>query len=248
MWKEGVQTAITNNLDVFKYVSEKVWSYNTTPHSTTDVSPYMLSRGRKPTSSFSPSWLKNKMGGSNDQPIDLYKIREHVKERQRLYKENYNKRKHVKVTHLAPGDWVLIKKPIKVCKGQTKFSEAARIVKVSKMAVMLQNRGWWNRNALIKLTAEQAKIISRKVKSQTNSDWFNLGDLSHDHNDVKNVVDYPSVGGNRGEGDISVPCGIDDNSEERTTPNNGAQGDCKQVRCSSHIRTAPFRSNDFVYY
>ena len=40
--KEGIQTTLASGHDVSKFIKNKVWSYNTSPLSTTGVSPFSL--------------------------------------------------------------------------------------------------------------------------------------------------------------------------------------------------------------
>lgn len=92
------------------------------------------------------------MENATQHPINLTDVRHRIKCKQDVYKHDYDKRMHVSNKPLNPGDWVIIKKPFKVTKGQSKFSTPVRVVKVSCMAALLHDGGWWNKNALIKIT------------------------------------------------------------------------------------------------
>ena len=56
------------------------------------------------------------------------------------------------------GDWVLVRKPHRVRKGESRYSILVQI-KVNKAVILLRGKGWWNRRSLVKVTPKQAEII-----------------------------------------------------------------------------------------
>ncbi|KAJ1108779.1 hypothetical protein NDU88_006149 [Pleurodeles waltl] len=134
--KDGTQTVIANNVNIAEYLQQTIWSFGITPHSTTGIVLFVLLRGRKPKSALNPTGLDEEIGN---------KCWGHVKMRQNASKKHFDKVRHVKDVEVIPGDWVLLKKPVKATKGQSKYSKPTKIVRVPRRAVLLEDKRWWNK-------------------------------------------------------------------------------------------------------
>ncbi|KAJ1155917.1 hypothetical protein NDU88_008642 [Pleurodeles waltl] len=95
-----------------------------------------------------------------------------VRGKQEKSKDYFDRVKSVKDLEVKPGDWVLVKKPMRINKGDSKFSQPVMVEKVSRRAVCLQSKGWWNKNAVVKITCEQADIIKKKLEDVPLHDIF----------------------------------------------------------------------------
>ncbi|KAJ1195308.1 hypothetical protein NDU88_004589 [Pleurodeles waltl] len=91
--------------------------------------------------------------------VDLDELRQRVCEKQMVQKHDYDSRKYVNDVQINVNDWVLIKKPYKVSKGTSKFSLPVKVIKVTKYSVLLEGKGWWNRNCVVPISSPQAEIF-----------------------------------------------------------------------------------------
>ncbi|KAJ1100067.1 hypothetical protein NDU88_005156 [Pleurodeles waltl] len=76
-------------------------------------------------------------------------------------KRNYDSRKNVSEVMVNVNDWVLIKKPCRVSKGASRYSLPVKVVRVTKSAVLLEGKGWWNKNSIIPISSSQADIFKQ---------------------------------------------------------------------------------------
>ena len=60
--------------------------------------------------------------------VDLEKVRDKVKHRQNMYKQNADKRRNVKEPVLEPGDFVKLRKPQAVGKGDPQYTSPIKII------------------------------------------------------------------------------------------------------------------------
>ncbi|KAJ1194482.1 hypothetical protein NDU88_003770 [Pleurodeles waltl] len=63
-----------------------------------------------------------------------------VRGKQEKSKDYFDRVKSVKDLEVESGDWVLVKKPMKINKGDSKFSQTVKVEKISRRAVCLQGR------------------------------------------------------------------------------------------------------------
>ncbi|KAJ1141485.1 hypothetical protein NDU88_007815 [Pleurodeles waltl] len=79
-------------------------------------------------------------------------------ESNKRYADNVNR---AKTKNIVKGDWVLVKKPNKVMKGESVFQTPVRVQGVTRGAVCLEGRGWRSKDDIIRLKAGQEEIIMR---------------------------------------------------------------------------------------
>ena len=146
--KDCVKLAVKQNdstcpLDV---VRERVWSYNITPHSTTGVSPFLLLRGREPTSGVCPNWFKRiwSPGPERDIRCLVNSAKNRVESCQGKTKSRHDARTNVSEVNFKVGDLVKIRLPRHVKKGHSAFSRPLKIVKVNKGSVVTQDGKCWS--------------------------------------------------------------------------------------------------------
>ncbi|KAJ1191088.1 hypothetical protein NDU88_000404 [Pleurodeles waltl] len=84
-------------------------------------------------------------------------------------KQENNKRyadmaNRAKTKNIAQGDWVLVKKPNRVMKGESVFQTLVRVQGVTRGAVCLEGAGWRSKDDIVRLKAGQEKIIMKDVR------------------------------------------------------------------------------------
>ncbi|KAJ1098927.1 hypothetical protein NDU88_004034 [Pleurodeles waltl] len=83
-----------------------------------------------------------------------------------MAKQENNKRyadivNRAKTKNIAQGDWVLVKKPNRVMKGESVFQTPMRVQGVTRGAVCLEGVGWRSKDDIVRLKAGQEEIIMR---------------------------------------------------------------------------------------
>ncbi|KAJ1191877.1 hypothetical protein NDU88_001191 [Pleurodeles waltl] len=83
-----------------------------------------------------------------------------------MAKQESNKRyadivNRAKTKNIVQGDWVLVKKPNKVMKGESVFQTPVRVQGVTRGAVCLEGGGWRSKDDIVRLKAGQEEIIMR---------------------------------------------------------------------------------------
>ncbi|KAJ1114144.1 hypothetical protein NDU88_002383 [Pleurodeles waltl] len=83
-----------------------------------------------------------------------------------IAKQESNKRyadtvNRAKTKNIVQGDWVLVKKPNKVKKGESVFQTPVRVQGVTRGAVCLEGGGWRSKDDIVRLKAGQEEIIMR---------------------------------------------------------------------------------------
>ncbi|KAJ1188097.1 hypothetical protein NDU88_004862 [Pleurodeles waltl] len=112
-----------------------------------------------------------------------------VKERF-MAKQESNKRyadivNRAKAKDIVQGDWVLVKKPNKVMKGESVFQTPARVQGVTRGAVCLEGGCWRSKDDIVRLKAGQEEIImrgSRVCEAESTDDMYEW--QSHEARDV----------------------------------------------------------------
>ncbi|KAJ1211213.1 hypothetical protein NDU88_006574 [Pleurodeles waltl] len=66
-----------------------------------------------------------------------------------------------KTKNIVQGDWVLVKKPNKVMKGESVFQTPVRVQGVTRGAVCLEGGGWRSKDDIVRLKAGQEEIVMR---------------------------------------------------------------------------------------
>ncbi|KAJ1193962.1 hypothetical protein NDU88_003257 [Pleurodeles waltl] len=129
----------------------------------TGHTPFYLMRGRRFMSEFTPKFnkwydMREESEGASDERL---RVKERIMAKQesnKRYADNVNR---AKTKNIVKGDWVLVKKPNKVMKGESVFQTPVRVQGVTRGAVCLEGRGWRSKDDIIRLKAGQEEIIMR---------------------------------------------------------------------------------------
>ncbi|KAJ1189087.1 hypothetical protein NDU88_005838 [Pleurodeles waltl] len=102
--------------------------------------------------------------------VNVEELKQKVSEKQFIQKRDYDSRKNVSEVMVNGNDWVLIKKPCRVSKGASRYSLPVKVVRVSKSAVLLKGKGWWNKNSIIPISSSQADIFKQVYAGREDED------------------------------------------------------------------------------
>lgn len=154
---ECVQAAYRSNVCVLQAIQDLVWSYRTTPHVTTTISPFELMRGRKASTEMCPFWMvKTFHEGCNMKQVwELANRSNNVNEKRCEFKVCKE------VNKIKIGDWVRVKNPVLVRKGLSKFQEPQQVCEIRKNAVRLSNGSWWSTSRVALDLRSQFKNVNR---------------------------------------------------------------------------------------
>ncbi|KAJ1118279.1 hypothetical protein NDU88_006474 [Pleurodeles waltl] len=90
-------------------------------------------------------------------------IKANVESKQSTQKRYFDIKKGVIESPIAEGDWVVIKLPTYVKKGNAKFSEPVCVERVLGNAVRVQGNKWWNKSKVVKLTGNwDSQVMTRR--------------------------------------------------------------------------------------
>ncbi|KAJ1083868.1 hypothetical protein NDU88_004023 [Pleurodeles waltl] len=81
-------------------------------------------------------------------------IKANVESKQKTPKKYFDNKKGAKESFIAEGDWVVIKLPTFVKKGNSNFSEPVKVELVSGNAVRVEGNKWWNKSKVVELRRE----------------------------------------------------------------------------------------------
>ena len=142
--KNVIQNAINTGKSWHETMVQFLGVYRATAHATTGVPPSVLLHGRH---------MRTKL---NIMHYDLPKVKtdnvkDQVKLKQNKYKSYKDQKKNVKVTKLSVGDWVKVKKPGHVFKGEKHYSDPIQIKKkLSHHTFETIDGKKWNISKLVK--------------------------------------------------------------------------------------------------
>lgn len=117
----------------------KLWIYRITPHSTTEVSPFKLLKGRDPASVVCPWWFMNKCSSRFSEKECVHVTAKRIETKQDKCSKWYNRKWNTKVHDFKKGDWVRILKPGILNKVGNKFGKPIQIKKVFNNCVITQD-------------------------------------------------------------------------------------------------------------
>ncbi|KAJ1217908.1 hypothetical protein NDU88_005495 [Pleurodeles waltl] len=102
-----------------------------------------------------------------------YFIKANVETKQFTQKRYFDNKKGAKESLIAEGDWVVIKLPTFVKKGNAKFSELVRVELVLGNAVRVQGNKWWNKSKEVKLKGKwDPQVVSSVAASRLRFEWL----------------------------------------------------------------------------
>lgn len=137
-------------------MSERVWSYNNTPHSTTGATPFALLRGRHSSNELSLAWVVSNSRVDDQTPRSDH-VRQRVELSQAKSKVRYDDAKRVREEDFVVGECVRIRGPFK--KACSKFYPETKIVQVDKHAMKVVDGKWWSKRRVAKIKGGNLKEI-----------------------------------------------------------------------------------------
>ena len=134
--KEGVQIGKLEGKSPVLATWERLSAYHTTPNTTTGKTPFQLMRGRCAKTKLQIIPTENVVD-------DHEQIAKRVLSKQNSYKAYHDSKPGVKVSNVKVGDYVRIKNPRHVGKGEVKYSKNMEVVKVNGSCVTLKDGRKW---------------------------------------------------------------------------------------------------------
>ena len=145
--KSTVQNAINLNKPWKQSMYEFLTVYRATPHATTGIAPSVLLHGRQIRTRLNIVGVKTFCKETRE----VVKPEEKVHSNQMKYKAYADKKRNAKEFEFNVGDWVRIKKPGIIVKGDRKYTRPVQITKkISSRTYETRDRRRWNINKLIK--------------------------------------------------------------------------------------------------
>ena len=174
--KEGVQIGKLEGKSPVLATRERLSAYHTTPNTTTGKTPFQLMRGRCAKTKLQIIPTENVVD-------DHEQIAKRVLSKQNRYKAYHDSKPCVKVSNVKVGDYVRMKNPRHVGKGEVKYSKNMEVVKVNGSCVTLKDGGKWNMSKIVKCTTTN---VPNHVKYQGDNDSgydnFHYMDISYSNN------------------------------------------------------------------
>lgn len=141
-------------------MERKIWFYLITPHSTAGVCPFILLRKRFPRCEFC---LDSVRGLSKDKVDHFETVVSRVSSKQGHMKGLFDRNNKVKLVEVKISDWVIVKLLTRVKKGKSKLSRPVWVLETAKGSVCLQDKRWWSKRDVVKISREQPiKILKMK--------------------------------------------------------------------------------------
>ncbi|KAJ1217369.1 hypothetical protein NDU88_004963 [Pleurodeles waltl] len=176
-------------------------------------------------------------------------------------KQENNKRyadmaNRAKTKNIAQGDWVLVKKPNRVMKGESVFQTPVRVQGVTRGAVCLEGAGWRSKDDIVRLKAGQEKIIMKDVRVDGAECTDDVDEWqTHEARDVvideEECANTPSRRGISGQGSAER-CekawrGLTDASGQNGCRPESVESDSHNVMVSSREGACAVKSNSLQY-
>ncbi|KAJ1148668.1 hypothetical protein NDU88_001496 [Pleurodeles waltl] len=164
-------------------------------------------RGRRCMSELTPKF--NKWYDMREEievvPDESLRVKERImakQERNKRYADIVNR---AKAKDIVQGDWVLVKKPNKVMKGESVFQTPVRVQGVTRGSVCLEGGGWRSKDNIVRLKAGQEEIIMRgsrgcEAESTDDVDEWQSHEARNVVTDDEECVNTSSMRGRIGHG------------------------------------------------
>ncbi|KAJ1181331.1 hypothetical protein NDU88_006539 [Pleurodeles waltl] len=173
----------------------------------TGHTPFYLMRGRRCMSELTPKFnkwydMREESEGVSDESL---RVKGRIMAKQESNKRYADSVNRAKTKNIVKGDWVLVKKPNKVMKGESVFQTPVRVQGVTRGAVCLEGGGWRSKDDIIRLKAGQEEIIMRGSRACGAESTDDVDEWqSHRARDVVNsdeeCVNTPPMRGRIGHG------------------------------------------------
>ena len=161
------QLATLQHKDPVQATKERLFVYHTTPHSMTEKTPFELGRVAK-TKLYTLGWKVSSK---------FQKIQRLERSKQAKYKAYHNQKQRVKTPDIKPGDFVKIKNPRHVHKGEMRYSPPQKVISVKGSCIVLENGKRWNVERLAKVQNSKVTSSLEHAKVDSESD-FTFMDLN----------------------------------------------------------------------
>ncbi|KAJ1153024.1 hypothetical protein NDU88_005791 [Pleurodeles waltl] len=118
-------------------------------------------------------------------PDERLRVKERIRAKQESNTRYADVVNRAKAKDIVQGDWVLVKKPNKVMKGESVFQTPVRVQGVTRGAVCLEGGGWRSKDNIVRLKAGQEEIIMRGshvYEAESTDDMYEW--QSHEARDV----------------------------------------------------------------
>ncbi|KAJ1164855.1 hypothetical protein NDU88_005288 [Pleurodeles waltl] len=173
----------------------------------TGHTPFYLMRGRRCMSELTPKFNKwyemnREIEAESDERLRVKARIVAKQENNKRYADMVNR---AKTKNIAQWDWVLVKKPNRVMKGESVFQTPVRVQGVTRGAVCLEGAGWRSKDDIVRLKAGQEKIIMKDVRVDGAEGTDDVDEWqTHEARDVvideEECVNTPSSPGMSGQG------------------------------------------------
>lgn len=162
--KNTVQNAIYERKSWAEATIQFLAIYRATAHATTGCAPSVLLHGR-------PMRTKlNISGRSMPKPkVQERELRDTVGSAQARYKANFDKRKCPRLVTFNIGDWVMVRKPGNLPKGERRYSDPIQITKsIGNRTYETSDRRRWNVSKLVKcnVPVEPSEVFDFDVPNE----------------------------------------------------------------------------------
>ena len=174
--KEGIQIGKLEGKSPLLATRERLSAYHTTPNTTTGKTPFQLMRGRCARTKLQIIPAENVVD-------DHEQIAQRVLSKQNRYKAYHDSKPGVKVSNVKVGDYVRIKNPRHVGKGEVKYSKIMEVVKVNGSCVTLKDGRKWNMSKIVKCTITNVpNQVEYQADNDSHCDNFLTMDISYSNN------------------------------------------------------------------
>lgn len=138
--KNAIRWAWANGMNWKESVRNVIMAHRFTPHSSTGVSPFELSRGRKATTKLCPGWMGEviNMGVATDNAVDM------IRQKQYRNKAWHDKKRFRVNKEPEVGCFVRIKLPEALRVRGIKWSDPIQVIELFKHAVRTSDGRVWN--------------------------------------------------------------------------------------------------------
>ena len=174
--KEGIKIGKLESKSPVLATRERLSAYQTTPNITTGKTHYQLMRGR---------CAKTKLQIIPAENVVYYHahIAKRVISKENRYKAYHDSKPGVKVSNATVGDYVRIKNPRHVGKGEVRYSKIMEVVKVKGSCVTLKDGGKWNMSRIVKCTTTNVpNQVEYQSDNYSDCDNFHHMDISYSNN------------------------------------------------------------------
>ncbi|XP_064479116.1 uncharacterized protein K02A2.6-like [Ornithodoros turicata] len=159
-----VQVAQLESRPIKEAVQEYIGVYRATPHASTGLAPAFLLHGRDIRTRLNTIGFPTRKF-LTEPASEMNCLRERIEKKQARLKAYVDQKRSAKRQHFEPGDFVRVKLPGHIYKGQLQYSEPRKIIeKRSNNSFLLDDNRIWNSSKLSKVPKEALpKLLRRPI-------------------------------------------------------------------------------------